>query len=123
MRNRTEHLQSLYDKAVVVVSREKSTERERTRKRLNDDDLIGFVLRERQRTKTNNCGERIFFEFFSFFSPTNVLHFFLAGTVEKPTNRERERERERNDDADFVNPDFKNDDSDDEKNERGWSSK
>ena len=38
--------------------------------------------------------------------------------------RERERERERNDDdADFVNPDFKNDDSDDEKNERGGSSK
>ena len=58
----------------VVVSREKSTERERTRKRLNDDDLIGF--RERQRTKTNNCGERIFFEFFSFFFTTNVLHFF-----------------------------------------------
>ena len=41
----------------------------------------------------------------------------------QPTERERERERERNDDADFVNPDFKNDDSDDEKNERGWSSK
>jgi len=51
--------------------------------------------------------------------------FFSERTVEKPTNRERERERERNDDdADFVNPDFnKNDDSDDEKNERGWSSK
>ena len=41
----------------------------------------------------------------------------------QPTERERERERENDDDADFVNPDFKNDDSDDEKNERGWSSK
>ena len=102
---------------------EREEQRERTRKRLNDD-LIGFVLRERQRTKTNNCGERIFFEFFSFFSPKNVLHYFFEHerTVEKPTERERERERERNDDADFVN-DFKHDDSDDEKNERGWSSK
>ena len=40
------------NKAGVVVSREKSTERERTRKRLNDDDLIGFV-RDNKQTKTN----------------------------------------------------------------------
>ena len=83
------------NKAVVV--RERRAQRERTRKRLNDDDLIGFVLCERQRTKTNNCGERIFFEFFSFFSPKNVLHYFFEHerTVEKPTEREREREREK----------------------------
>ena len=86
-------------------------------------------MRDNEQTKTNNCGEKeFFFEFFSFFSPTNVLHYFFEHerTVEKPTReRERERERERNDDdADFVNPDFnKNDDSDDEKNERERSSK
>ena len=63
--------------------------------------------------------------FSPFFHPKMCFIFFSERTVEKPTNRERERERERNDDdADFVNPDFnKNDDSDDEKNERGWSSK
>ena len=104
-------------------SREKSRERERTRKRLNDD-LIGFVTRQtNKRKQTNFCG-RIFFEFFSFFSPQMCFIFFEhERTVEKPTERERERERE-DDDADFVNPDFKHDDSDDdEKNERGRSSK
>ena len=86
-------------------------------------------MRDNEETKTNNCGEKeFFFEFFSFFSPKNVLHYFFEHerTVEKPTNRERERERERerNDDAEDVNPDFnKNDDSDDEKNERERSSK
>jgi hypothetical protein len=108
----------------LLFEREEHRERERTRKRLNDD-LIGFV-RDNEQTKTNNCGEKeFFFEFFSFFSPTNVLHYFFfehERTVEKPT-RERERERERNDDAEDVN-DFKHDDSDDEKNERErWSSK
>ena len=76
--------------------------------------------------------ERVFFEFFSFFPPTQILcasFFFFLSTKgllkHHPRERERERERERkdDDDADFVNPaDFKNDDysDDDEKNERGW---
>ena len=59
------------NKAVGCFEREEH--RERTRKRLNDD-LIGFV-RDNEREQTNFCG-RIFFEFFSFFSPKNVLHYF-----------------------------------------------
>jgi hypothetical protein len=103
-----------------LFEREEHRERERTRKRLNDD-LIGFV-RDNEQTKTNNCGEK---EFFLNFSPFffQFASFFLS-TKGLLKNQPRERERERNDDADFVNPDFnKNDDSDDEKNERGGSSK
>ena len=63
-------------------------------------------------------------EFFLNFSPFffQFASLFLS-TKGLLKNQPRERERERNDDADFVNPDFKNDDSDDEKNERERSSK
>ena len=78
-------------------------------------------MRDNERKQTNFCG-RIFFEFFSFFFSICFIIFLSTKGLLK--NQPRERERERNDDADFVNPDFnKNDDSDDEKNERGWSSK
>jgi hypothetical protein len=106
----------------LLFEREEHRERERTRKRLNDD-LIGFV-RDNEQTKTNNCGEKeFFFEFFSFFFSICFIIFSTKGLLKnQPTERERERERN-DDDADFVNPDFKNDDSDDEKNERERSSK
>ena len=118
MRNRTERLQSLYDKA-VVVSREKSRERELERD--YDDDLIGFV-RDNKQTKTNKllCTGEFFLNFSPFFFQFICFIIFSTKGLLK-TNRERARERERNDDADFVNPDFKNDDSDDEKNDRGSS--
>ena len=78
-------------------------------------------MRDNERKQTT-VEKEFFLNFSPFFHQKCASLFFEhEGTVEKPT--ERERERERNDDADFVNPDFKHDDSDDEKNERGWSSK